>query len=185
MLWAWLSMLAVGAVLVAFVRGRRLGPPVAEPLPVVVPAAEAVTGRGRLYRGVRARQPTLNALRASAIARLARAVYPFDEAPPERDLLPQEDGRSASSRAEADGRSASSRAEGPATEALVSRIASRTSDPNTIRAVLYGDKVTNDDELAAAVARLDALVAAVVRHNPSAAPHPSTYAVPTHLEETP
>jgi len=186
MLWAWLSLLAAGAVLIAFVRGRRLGPPVAEPLPVVVPAAEAVTGRGRLYRRVRARQPTLNALRAAAIARLARVVYPFDEAPPERDLLPQ-----------GDGRSASSRAEGPAAEALVARIAARTSDPDTIRAVLYGDTVDGDDELEAAVARLDALVAAVVRHNssaappppvapaPSAEPHPSTYAVPTHLEETP
>jgi hypothetical protein len=175
MLWAWLSLLAVGAVLVAFVRGRRLGPPVAEPLPVVVPAAEAVTGRGRLYRRVRARQPTLNALRASAIARLARAVYPFDEAPPERDLLP------------GDGRSASSRAEGAAAEALVARIAERVSEPNAIRAVLYGDTVSDDDELEAAVARLDALVAAVVRHNPSAAPtpYPSTSAVPTHLEETP
>jgi Domain of unknown function (DUF4350) len=174
MLWAWLSLLAAGAVLIAFVRGRRLGPPVAEPLPVVVPAAEAVTGRGRLYRRVRARQPTLNALRASAIARLARVVYPFDEAPPERDLL----------------------SPGPAAEALVARIAARTGEPNDIRAVLYGDTVSGDDDLEAAVARLDALVAAVVRHNPSAAPppvapapsagpHPSTYAAPTHLEETP
>ena len=131
---------------------------------MVVPAAEAVTGRGRLYRRVQARQATLDALRAAAIARLVRVVYPFDEAPPERDLLTP----------------------GPAADALVARVAARTGDPDTIRGVLYGPKVSSDDELSAAVARLDALVATVLRHNPSAIPpHPSTPAVPPHPEETP
>ena len=36
-------------------RGRRLGPLVVEPLPVVVKAVESTQGRGRLYRRVRDR----------------------------------------------------------------------------------------------------------------------------------
>jgi hypothetical protein len=147
-MWAALLLVALGAVLFALARARRLGPPVAEPLPVVVPAAEAITGRGRLYRRVHARQATLDALRAAAIARLARLVYQFDEAPPERDLL----------------------APGPAADALVARVADRTGDPNAIRSVLYGLTVDSDEDLAAAVASLDAIVATVLRHNPSAAP---------------
>ena len=42
-------------VLVALWKGRRLGPLVAEQLPVVVRASETVEGRGRLYRSRRAR----------------------------------------------------------------------------------------------------------------------------------
>jgi hypothetical protein len=155
LLWATLILLAAGALLVAIARARRLGPPVSEPLPVVVPAAEAVTGRGRLYRRVQARQATLDALRAAAIGRIARVVYRYGEVPPERDLLTP----------------------GPAADALVADIAARTSDANTIRTVLYGLKVETDEDLDAAVASLDALVAAVLRHNPSAAP--------SHPEETP
>ncbi|HMA47339.1 MAG TPA: DUF4350 domain-containing protein, partial [Frankiaceae bacterium] len=45
---AGLVQLAVGVVVLALWRARRLGPPVAEPLPVVVRAAEAVEGRARL-----------------------------------------------------------------------------------------------------------------------------------------
>jgi hypothetical protein len=154
LLWATLALLALGALLLAIMRARRLGPPVAESLPVVVPAAEAITGRGRLYRRVHARQATLDALRAAAIARIARVVYRYGEVPPERDLLTP----------------------GPAAEELVATIAARTSDPNTIRSVLYGHTVETDEDLEAAVASLDALVAAILRHNPSAAP--------SHPEET-
>jgi hypothetical protein len=155
MMWASLVLLALAALLVALMRSRRLGPPVSEPLPVVVPAAEAITGRGRLYRRVHARQATLDALRAAAIGRVARVVYRYGEVPPERDLLTA----------------------GSVADALVANIAARTSDPNTIRSVLYGLKVETDEDLDAAVASLDALVAAVLRHNPSAAP--------SHPEETP
>jgi hypothetical protein len=51
-------------VLLALWRGRRLGRVVEEPLPVVVRAAEAVEGRGRLYRAAGARGPAAEALRA-------------------------------------------------------------------------------------------------------------------------
>ncbi len=56
--------------LVALWRGRRLGPVVVEPLPVVVRAAEAVEGRARLYRRARARDRAAEALRAGARARI-------------------------------------------------------------------------------------------------------------------
>ena len=54
----------VAVLLVAFWRGRRLGPVVAERLPVVVRAAETVEGRGRLYRARRARDRAAAALGA-------------------------------------------------------------------------------------------------------------------------
>ena len=52
---ALLLRLIVAAVLAAAARARRLGAPVAEPLPVLVPATETVTGRGRLYQRSRDR----------------------------------------------------------------------------------------------------------------------------------
>jgi hypothetical protein len=62
--------LLVAALLAALWRGRRLGPPVTEPLPVVVRAAESVEGRARLYRRAQARDRASAALRAGALARL-------------------------------------------------------------------------------------------------------------------
>ncbi|MDQ6874592.1 MAG: DUF4350 domain-containing protein, partial [Actinomycetota bacterium] len=62
--------LALVFVLLALWRGRRLGPVVTEPLPVVVRAAETVEGRARLYRRARARDSTSDALREGARARL-------------------------------------------------------------------------------------------------------------------
>lgn len=70
---AMLLLLVAGA-LAAFWRGRRLGPPVAEPLPVVVRSAETVEGRARLYRRARARDAAYEALRAGAFARLLPAL---------------------------------------------------------------------------------------------------------------
>ncbi|PFG37626.1 uncharacterized protein DUF4350 [Flavimobilis soli] len=68
MLW-----LAGGVMVVAIVwRGRRLGPVVAEPLPVVVRAGEATRGRARLYRRGRAHGHAAAALRAATADRLAR-----------------------------------------------------------------------------------------------------------------
>lgn len=52
-------------------RGRRLGRVVSEPLPVVVRSAEAVEGRGRLYRAAGARDTAGEALRAGARDRIA------------------------------------------------------------------------------------------------------------------
>lgn len=55
-------------------RGRRLGPVVTEPLPVLVQAAEATRGRGRLYRRSRSYGHAAAALRAGAADRLANRV---------------------------------------------------------------------------------------------------------------
>lgn len=57
-------------VLLAIWRGRRLGPLVAEKLPVVVRASETVEGRARLYRARRARTEAADSLRAAALHRL-------------------------------------------------------------------------------------------------------------------
>ncbi|MEW9527151.1 DUF4350 domain-containing protein [Microbispora sp. NPDC049125] len=67
--WA-VFQLAVAVAVLALWRGRRLGPVVAERLPVVVRAAETVEGRGRLYRSRRARDLASWALRAAAADRL-------------------------------------------------------------------------------------------------------------------
>lgn len=67
------AVLEVGIALLffAFARGRRLGPLVTEPLPVVVRATETVEGRARLMRGARARRASAEALRSAARRRLA------------------------------------------------------------------------------------------------------------------
>ena len=54
---ALLIQLALVALLIVLWRARRLGPPVTEPLPVEVRAAETVLGRARLYQRARARGP--------------------------------------------------------------------------------------------------------------------------------
>jgi hypothetical protein len=64
-----LQLLVVG-LLVGLWRARRLGPPVPEPLPVVVRAAETVEGRARLYRRGQARDRAAEALRAGTLARI-------------------------------------------------------------------------------------------------------------------
>lgn len=60
----------VAVVLLALWRARRLGPVVAEPLPVVVRAAETVEGRARLYRRGGARDRTADVLRDAARQRV-------------------------------------------------------------------------------------------------------------------
>src|SRR5690606_20082343 len=67
---AALPILIVVVVLLAWWQGRRLGPLVTEPLPVVVRASETVEGRGRLYRSRRARDRAAEALRTGAVQRL-------------------------------------------------------------------------------------------------------------------
>ncbi|MEV8373520.1 DUF4350 domain-containing protein [Kribbella sp. NPDC056861] len=68
---AW--ALAFAAFIVAIWRGRRLGPVVPEPLPVIVHAAETTEGRARLYRRSRARDRAAAALRESALGKLQKA----------------------------------------------------------------------------------------------------------------
>lgn len=141
-LWAALVVLAFVAVLTALAWARRLGPPVAEPLPVLIPASESVTGRGRLYDKVNARGPTLEILRAAAITRLARILNPFGATAADRDLLRP----------------------GPAQDGFVALLAQRTGQhPTAIQAVLFGPEPDNDDALNAAVADLDGLVNATLR----------------------
>ncbi|TWD82159.1 uncharacterized protein DUF4350 [Kribbella amoyensis] len=68
---AW--SLAFAAFVIALWRGRRLGPVVPEPLPVIVHAAETTEGRARLYRRSRARDRAAAALRESALGKLHKA----------------------------------------------------------------------------------------------------------------
>ena len=62
--------LVVAAGLAALWRTRRLGPLVAEPLPVVVRASETVEGHGRLYRSRRSRGRAAEVLRDAARHRI-------------------------------------------------------------------------------------------------------------------
>ena len=67
----WLFwQLVLTVVLLALWKGRRVGPLVAERLPVVVRASETVEGRGRLYRSRRARDRAAEALRTSTLQRM-------------------------------------------------------------------------------------------------------------------
>jgi hypothetical protein len=68
---ALLLQLAVVALACAVWRGRRLGPLVAEDLPVTVPSSETALGRGRLYRRARAWGHAGAALRAGTAHRMA------------------------------------------------------------------------------------------------------------------
>jgi hypothetical protein len=63
-LWLVVALLALWKV-------RRVGPLVAEDLPVVVRASETVEGRGRLYRSRRARDRAAEALRTATLQRLS------------------------------------------------------------------------------------------------------------------
>jgi hypothetical protein len=65
----WLAVVALLAVLW---RGRRLGPLVFEPLPVVVRAVETAEGRARLYQDSRAVGQAADNLRAGTLTRLAK-----------------------------------------------------------------------------------------------------------------
>jgi Domain of unknown function (DUF4350) len=62
--------LCLVVLLLAVWKGRRLGPLVAEHLPVVVRASETVEGRGRLYRSQRASDRAAEALRTATLQRL-------------------------------------------------------------------------------------------------------------------
>ncbi len=72
--WLVLLQLAIAALLAALWRGRRLGPVVAERLPVVVRAAETTEGHGRLYQARAARDQAAAALRQAARDRIIRLL---------------------------------------------------------------------------------------------------------------
>lgn len=79
-------------------RGRRLGRVVAEPLPVVVPAAETTRGRGRLYRRSRSHGHAAAALRAGTASRCAQRLGLSGSAEPHTlvDAVVRATGRSTS-----------------------------------------------------------------------------------------
>ncbi|WP_432572813.1 DUF4350 domain-containing protein [Kineococcus sp. SYSU DK005] len=68
------ALLLTAALAAVLWRGRRLGPLVGEPLPVVVRAAETVEGHGRLYAAAGARDRAARALRAATLRRLRLLV---------------------------------------------------------------------------------------------------------------
>ena len=126
---AALQLLLAG-LLVALWRGRRLGPPVVEPLPVVVRAAEAVEGRSRLYRRAQARDRAAGALRSGALARLVPRL-----------------GIDSAGRAE------------PSPGAVVAVVASRSRRSEAaVDAVLFGPPPIDDAGLVALADSLDSIV---------------------------
>lgn len=126
---AALQLLLAG-LLVALWRGRRLGPPVVEPLPVVVRAAEAVEGRSRLYRRAQARDRAADALRSGALARMVPRL-----------------GIDSSGGGE------------PSPEAVIAAIASRSGRSDAdVHAVLFGPPPTDDAGLVALADSLDSIV---------------------------
>jgi hypothetical protein len=66
--------LGIASLVVALWRGRRLGPLVVEPLPVVVRAGETAAGHGRLLHAQHARGEAAEHLRAAARTRAARRL---------------------------------------------------------------------------------------------------------------
>lgn len=78
-------VLAAGTVLLAVVRGRRLGRLVPEPLPVIVRAAETTESRAHLYRRSRDRARTAAILRQGTRSRLRRRLG-VDRAASSHDL---------------------------------------------------------------------------------------------------
>ena len=126
---ALVQLLFVG-LLVALWRGRRLGPPVVEPLPVVVRAAEAVEGRARLYRRAQARDRAAAALRSGALARLVPRLGIDSAAGGE-----------------------------PPPEAVVAAVAARSGQPDAaVAAVLFGPPPGDDAALVALADTLDSIV---------------------------
>ena len=74
--WLVPSLLLLAAALLALVlwRGRRLGPLVVEPIPVVVRAVESTRSRGRLYRRTADRQHAARVLVGATRRRLLEAL---------------------------------------------------------------------------------------------------------------
>ncbi|MFD8922414.1 DUF4350 domain-containing protein [Streptomyces sp. NPDC059569] len=126
--WLWGAFqLFLAAVLAAVWRARRLGPLVAERLPVAIRASESTEGRARLYRKANARDHAAAALRSATRDRLAPllAVPPADAHSPDV-LIP----------------------------AVSARLPDTTLDPRTL---LFGPAPTNDAALVRLADQLDAL----------------------------
>ncbi|MFD7720011.1 DUF4350 domain-containing protein [Streptomyces sp. NPDC059814] len=73
--WLWGTLqLALAAVLAAVWRARRLGPVIAERLPVAIRASESTEGRARLHRKTNARDRAADSLRHASRTRIAPLV---------------------------------------------------------------------------------------------------------------
>ncbi|MEO6411364.1 MAG: DUF4350 domain-containing protein [Pedococcus sp.] len=68
------AVIGTAILVLAFVRGRRMGALVTEPLPVVVRAVETTESRGRIYRRARDRGRVAAILRLGSTERLARRL---------------------------------------------------------------------------------------------------------------
>ncbi|PQP50853.1 DUF4350 domain-containing protein [Mycolicibacterium austroafricanum] len=80
----WMVLqLTLAVALLAWWKGRRVGPLVAEALPVVVRASETAEGRGRLYRSRRARDVAAESLRTATRQRMLPRLGLTPGAPPE------------------------------------------------------------------------------------------------------
>ncbi len=92
----WVTLqLGIAAVAALLWRGRRLGRLVAEPLPVLVRAAQTQEGRARLYRQFGGQDRAAATLRTAALRRLARrfAVGPDGDPEVVADLVAAATGR--------------------------------------------------------------------------------------------
>ncbi len=78
-----LLQLLVAVALAALWRARRVGPLIAERLPVVVRASETVEGHARLYQARRARSRAAAALRQAMLGRVLPALGLLRDAPQE------------------------------------------------------------------------------------------------------
>ena len=131
--------LCVAVLLAAAWRGHRLGPVVAERLPVVVRASETVEGHGRLYQARRTRGRAAEALRDATRRRLARLTG-LPEPPPPAHPHGEPDGQ-------ADARTA-----------LAAAVAARTGrDPVAVATLLHGPPPDSDAALVSLANDLDTL----------------------------
>lgn len=81
-LWPLMLLSFFALVALMFWRGRRFGPVITEPLPVVVKAIETTESRGRLYHRARAADRAAAQLRLHTLSRLAASLgLPFDASP--------------------------------------------------------------------------------------------------------
>lgn len=134
-------VLVVAAVLYALARARRLGPPVAERMPVRVPASELVLAIGDLLGRHGHREAAARRLRADLRSEVARALQVPSDTPP--DVL---------------------------VELLAARLEGDV-DAGGLRAALLDGPVPDDDGLVAVTSSLARVRSRVRRAGPAGAVH--------------
>lgn len=141
--WRWaLLQLVFAAVFAALWRARRLGPLVAERLPVTVPAAETTEGHARLYEQANARDRASAVLRSATRTRLAPLIGVSAAHAHTADVL---------------------------LPAVHAHLASAPGADTDLRALLFGPAPADDRALVHLADQLDALESSIVsqeRHAP-------------------